>query len=420
MMIASKRMIIYVLLLCYLAISIMDRMNMSVAGSSIAAEWHLTPTGLGYLFSSFFWIYIICLLPAGALTDRLGSRRTAAWAMGLWSVFQMCTGLALGLTSMIFTRLGLGVFETAQNPVANLVIRQWAPRSERAFATSVWSIGNPAGSAFGALFVAWLVSTVGWRVSFIATGLIGLAWMLTWLLLFRLPEHAGWVGERERAKIVAERDLDLESAAETAPGMGFRGLLATRTMWGMAITQGCSTYVTYFLLTWLPGYMQMSRGLSIMGSGVYTALPFAGAMIFSLLLSHLCDRMLDQSKVPGGQRRYAVAIGSLATAVVLLVPFASSLGMAVVLLTISITFTTSTQTWNFALVNDLLEGGADVGRATACLTVGGNAFGLLAPIITGYVVSATGSFTIPFVLCGMLAVAGAVCVLSVVRNAIGK
>jgi ACS family glucarate transporter-like MFS transporter len=418
MMIASKRMIVYLLLLAYLAISIGDRMNMSVAGSSIAAEWHLTPVGLGYLFSCFFWIYIVCLLPAGWVTDRLGSRRTGALAMGLWSLFQMGTGLSFGLGSMIFTRLGLGVFETACNPVSNLVLRQWAPRGERALATAVWNIGNPVGSAFGALLVAWLVSTVGWRVSFIVTGLIGIGWMLTWLAVFRLPEAANWLGESERAKIVAERDLDI--TAETGPALGFRGILATRTMWGMMVTQGCSTYVTYFLLTWLPGYMQMSRGLSIMGSGIYTALPFIGAMILAVLLSHLCDRMLDQAKVPSGQRRYAVAIGSLATAVVLLVPFASSLSMAVVLLTISITLTTSTQTWNFALVNDLLRGGADVGRATACLTVGGNAFGLLAPIVTGYLVSGTGSFTIPFVLCGALAVAGALCVLLVVHRAIGE
>src|ERR1700733_3146615 len=76
-----KRAFVYTLLFTLLAISMLDRINMSVAGSSIAKEMGLGPTALGYLFSSFLWIYVICLLPAGALIDRLGTRRAVAGAV---------------------------------------------------------------------------------------------------------------------------------------------------------------------------------------------------------------------------------------------------------------------------------------------------------------------------------------------------
>jgi ACS family glucarate transporter-like MFS transporter len=190
-------------------------------------------------------------------------------------------------------------------------------------------------------------------------------------------------------------------------------------MWGLAATQGCLTYTAYFFLTWLPGYMQMARGFTIMRSGVYTALPYALAIVFCLLLSHYVDRRLRSTTLRDGKRRYAVALGSLATSVVLLTPFASSMAQVVPLLTIALTFSAASQSWNFALTNDLLRTQADVGRAVAFLTLGGNSFGIMAPIVTGYLVNSTGSFTIPFFVCGTLAVLGAVLALVMTRGVIG-
>ena len=55
----------------------------------------------------------------------------------------------------------------------------------------------------------------------------------------------------------------------------------------------------------------------------------------------------------------------------------------------------------------LLRSPGDAGRATAFLVLGGNSFGLLAPIVTGYVVAATGSFNAAFAVAGGLALVGA-------------
>ena len=413
----KKRWFIYALLFTLLAISMLDRINMSVAGGSIAKEMELSPTALGYLFSSFLWIYILCLLPAGAITDRLGTRKAVAGAVGLWSVAQICSGFAPTLLLLLLSRLGLGAFESFTNPGANSVIREWAPRSERGLASAVWISGSLAGPSAGALLVAWLVSDFGWRISFVVTGLIGLIWVGIWLLVFRRPEAASWLGAEERATILAERDTP---PADNGPSLGYRGLLASPTMWGLFLTQGCLTYTAYFFLTWLPGYMQMARGMTIMRSGIYTALPYGLAIILCIALSHICDRLLSPAGQRGGKRRYAVAFGSLATAAVLAMPFVDSMPAIVTLLTIALTFSGASQSWNFALTNDLLRTPADVGRAFAFLTLGGNSFGILAPIVTGYLVSGTGSFTIPFIVCGVLALLGAIVALLGARMPIGE
>jgi ACS family glucarate transporter-like MFS transporter len=269
------------------------------------------------------------------------------------------------------------------------------------------------------LLVSWLVSDFGWRISFLVTGGIGLAWVVIWLLVFRSPEKATWLGATERAKILGERDAT-RTEAGAAPSIGYRGLLASPTMWGLAITQGCLTYTAYFFLTWLPGYMQMARGMTIMRSGVYTALPYALAIVLCIGLSYLSDRLLNAGSQSSGKRRYAVAFGSLATATVLLMPFVTSMGAIVVLLTIALTFSGASQSWNFALTNDLLRTPGDVGRAFAFLTLGGNCFGIMAPIVTGYLVNDTGSFTIPFIVCGALAILGALVALLGARTPIGE
>jgi ACS family glucarate transporter-like MFS transporter len=412
----ARRGFIYALLFTLLMISMLDRINMSVAGSSIAKEMNLNPTELGYLFSSFLWIYVLCLLPWGAITDWLGTRRTIGSAIVLWSIAQMCSGLAPSLSTLFLSRLGLGIGESAVNPGANSVIREWAPQSERGLASAIWISGSLAGPLVGALLVSWLVTDFGWRLSFIITACIGAVWAAIWWLVFHRPEDTSWLSTAERTNIISERAVE---RAGSGPSVGYRGLLASPTMWGLAFTQGCMTYTAYFFLTWLPGYMQMSRGFSIMKSGVYTALPYGLAIIFCVAFSYLSDRLLDNSTPHSGARRNAVAFGNLATAAVLLIPFASSITVVVVLLTIGLTFSGASQSWNFALTNDLLREHNDVGRAFAFLTLGGNSFGILAPIVTGYLVSSTGSFTLPFIICGVLAVLGSITAMLATRGTIG-
>jgi dipeptide/tripeptide permease len=75
---------------------------------------------------------------------------------------------------------------------------------------------------------------------------------------------------------------------------------------------------------------------------------------------------------------------------------------------------------NIALVSDLLRSSADAGRATGLLILGGNIFGILAPIVTGYVIQTTGNFDYAFVVAGGLLVIGALAVFTLARKPIGS
>lgn len=414
----NRRFAIYIMLFLFLCIYSLDRVTMGVAGSSVAKELQIGPVALGYLFSSYLWLYAVLLLPVGALTDRVGTHRMSSIAAGFWSLSQALGGAATSLTFLLCTRLGLGVFESAANPCAHRALREWTPRRERGLATAIWYSGTTAGPALGAPMVGWLITEFGWRSSFVVTGIIGFIWVAAWVPFYRSPDKARWLGQSEREMILRERDV---SDAPQGDFVGYRGLLFDNTtMWGLALTQGCINYTAYFFLAWLPSFLQSSYDLTVLQASGYTAVPFALSTVLALGLSYVCDRSLSASALHEGKRRYAVALGALMSGLIVLVPYAGSINLATVVLTLSLTFNTFAQSMNFALTNDRLRSTGDVGRAYAFFTLGGISFGIAGPIVTGYLVSMTGDFKVALVLCGGLSLAAVILVTSLTRHPMGE
>ncbi len=107
-------------------------------------------------------------------------------------------------------------------------------------------------------------------------------------------------------------------------------------------------------------------------------------------------------------------------AVIMVVPFVNSVWLILGLISLSLTGVASASSLNFALLNDLLPRPRDVGVATAFMVLGGNSFGVIAPIVTGYVIANTGSYNMAFVIAGGLLVVGAVSILTLTRHPIGE
>jgi MFS family permease len=142
--------------------------------------------------------------------------------------------------------------------------------------------------------------------------------------------------------------------------------------------------------------------------------------IVSILANWLGDKLMTAEAVRGGNRRYLVALSLLLTAAGLAIPFVQSLAAIIVLVTIAVSFAHVGPATIGALVSDLLRSPGDAGRAFAFLVLGGNTFGLLAPILTGYIVAATGSFDSAFIVAGALAFVGEVAALVLARGTLGE
>ncbi len=413
-----RRYWVYFLLFLFNAICYLDRINMSVAGRSVAQEFALSPVALGYLFSSFLWAYVLMMLPGGRLVDSLGAHRMAAIGAAVWSIAQMLTGAATGFVSILLARLGLGVGEAPTFPVSYRSVRDWAPYTERGLAVGCIQAGTLLGPALSAPLVAWLIAATSWRWSFVATGAVGLVWVAVWFAFVSTPERTKWLPEPERQRILAERHAG--EKPETHGGIGYAGLLRSPSMWGLAISQGCAVYTVYLYLSWLPNYLQTVRGLSIVNSGVFTSVPFFAGAALIILTNWIGDRILTPGTMRSGQRRLVVVACLLLSAAGLAIPFVDSLTAVVILTILPVSFGGTATATNAALANDLLRSQADSGRAFAFMVLGGNVFGLLAPIITGYIVQGTGSFAAAFVLAGILSLVGAAVSFTLTRHTLGE
>ena len=149
-------------------------------------------------------------------------------------------------------------------------------------------------------------------------------------------------------------------------------------------------------------------------------LPLLGAVILTTLIGKLSDTLLTEETIRTGGRRRMAALSMLAGSLILLTPLVSNVYMILFLIMIALSGVASTVAMNIALVSDLLRSSADAGRATGLLILGGNIFGILAPIVTGYVIQATGNFDYAFVVAGGLLVIGALAVFMLARKPIGS
>jgi MFS family permease len=414
-----RRYWIFVFMFLLATINYVDRIVLSVSGTPIAQEFGVDKVQLGYLFSSFLWLYVVCLVPMGMIVDKFGTRTVNAAGIGLWSIATAFTGLATGFGMLIGTRVLMGVGESTTYPASGRVIREWIPLKERALFAAIFNGGAYFGPAIGGLVLAWLVSAVGWRTTFLICAAIGFVWLLAWMIWFRRPEEASWLSDEERAFILRERNGNAKNAAPDGHSIGLRGLLSSSSMLGLMVTQGCAVYTQYFFLTWLPNYLQTERGMSLLKSGALMSLPFLGAVILTVMLGKLSDSLLTEEGARTGGRRRLGALLMLMGSVILLTPLVDNVYLILVLITLALGGVASAVALNIAMVGDLLRTPADSGRATGLLILGGNIFGILAPIVTGYVVQSTGSFNMAFVVAGTLLALGALTVFLLARTPIG-
>jgi ACS family glucarate transporter-like MFS transporter len=298
------------------------------------------------------------------------------------------------------------------------VIRDWFPERERGFVTTLFNGGSSAGPALGAIITAALVSSFDWRIAFVVLGIAGFIWLAAWMVWYGAPEQTAWLPAAERAKILAERNgTDTDATQHPRPSsLGY--LLSQRSIWGLVLTQACLVYTAYLFLTWLPTYLQSTRELSTMNTGYLTAIPYLVTIVLGLAIARLSDCMLSSADIQDGRRRNFIAAMAALALLILLAPVVGNLWQLLAVLTLVLTGCTTGAGLNFTLASDLLRNPRDVSRVIAITAFGGNLFGLIAPIITGYVVSGTGGYTWAFRIAAALLLFGCLATLTMTRQLI--
>jgi MFS family permease len=409
-----KRSFVALFLFTLTAINYLDRLALSMAARPIATEFHLSPVQLGYLFSSYLWAYALASIPMGLWVDRFGARRTTAVGIAVWSAATAVTGAGWNYLMLMASRFVMGGGEAVTNPSGARIVREWFPATERGTVNAVFNAGAFAGPALSALSVGYLIQVAGWRVAFLGAGAIGLVWLVAWLCWFGPPEQVRWLSQAERQTIITQRDVPRSGMTDHAGTAGLAALLRTRTMWGLALIGGADAYCSYLFLSWLPSYLQTARSFSLGTTSIYTAVPYATAFVISISVAQISDRYLKKTGAKTGQRRLFIAGSSLtAAALIASAPFVDSVPALLGMIAVAIGCIATNTSQVFALTNDLLPDPRHAGKAMGFEVAAANVIGLLSPIVTGYVISLTGSFNAAFAIAGAMMLLGAAAALFV-------
>src|SRR5260370_2061157 len=205
------------------AVAFLDRVNLSIAGGSLSAEYHLSNVQFGLLSTALLIGYTLFQAPAGWLADRFGPRRVLTGAVLWWGVFTALTAaipssIGAPLAALIAVRFLLGAGEAIIYPASNQFVSRWIPTQERGFANGLIFAGVGAGSGLSPFLVIYTMAHHGWRFSFWVCALIGCAAGLVWYLAARdTPEKHPQVSQIELAKIQSGLTLGSQTATPSAP-----------------------------------------------------------------------------------------------------------------------------------------------------------------------------------------------------------
>jgi ACS family D-galactonate transporter-like MFS transporter len=403
--------------MCFLGTSInyLDRANVSIAMPKIVEEFHISHTLEGLALGAFFWTYALFQLPAGHLIDRFGARIMYTFAVVWWSVFTALTAVANSFGSLFGYRLGLGVGESAAYPANAKVVSVWFPRRERALATSIYDSGARFGSAAALPLVAFLVTALGWRWSFVITGAIGILWAIGWALWYRDPrKHRG--PSAEEVDYIEKGGARGADADEAAGAMRWRDLFRYRTVWGMMLGFFCLNFVIYFFITWFPTYLHDSRGFTLLKTGFYGVIPAIVAIFGGWLGGWVSDRLYRRTGNLNMARKTCLVGGMLFSSVIAVSVVVPSAAIALALLSVSYASLTFAAASVWSLPADVSPTAGEVASIGGIQNFASNLAGVGSPLFVGALYDATGSFVVPLVVIGGFAVIGAIAYAVIVRR----
>jgi MFS family permease len=367
-------------------INYVDRGNLATAAPLIKDQLALSSTEIGLLLSAFFWSYVPAQLLAGWLAERINAYRTLALGVGLWSIATAASGLASGFMALLALRILLGLGESATYPCIAKLFAQHLPAGKLGRANGSIGVGMALGPALGTFFGGLMMARIGWRSVFLLFGIASLLWLLPWYVTTR---HAS--SQASRATLTA--------------GPTLSAIIRRREVWGASLGHFCGNYAFYFVISWLPLYLVKARGLSMTRMAQISGLVYAVYAISSFAAGRLSDRFIESGVSTNRVRKTAIILAHAIMTGSLLVAAIGDLAVSVVsLICAGVAFGLNTPT--LYSIGQTLAGPNVAGKWMGIQNCVGNMAGIIAPLITGWVVDLTGQYHWAFVIAAGTAAIG--------------
>jgi len=382
----ASNWILLLLCLMYMILYI-DRVNISTAAPLIKANLGLSNTQLGLAFSAFAYPYALFQLIGGYFGDRFGARRTLCVSGLIVCISTAATGLVNGLASLIAARLALGIGEGATFPTATRAMSVWTPERNWAFAQGITHSFARIGNALTPPLIALLIELVSWRGSFVVLALASLVWVALWTWYFHDVPTSPPLSKEELASLPAR---SRRGSDEPVPW-----LRLFQRMLPVTAVDFCYGWTLWLFVSWIPSFFYQNYQQNLSQSALYSAGVFLGGVIGDTVGGIISDRILQRTGDRVAARRNIIVMGMLG-GFLFLIPVMLIHDINIAATSLALAFFSIE-----LIVGPIWAVPMDIaprysGSASGMMNFGFGTAGIVSPVVFGYLVDRTGSWTLPF------------------------
>lgn len=376
-------------------VNFIDRSAISFVINPLKEEFHFTDTQFGMILSAFGVGYILLTVLGGWFVDLWGARIVWPIAAIAWSLCVGLLGIATGFWGFIGLRFLLGVAEGPHFPAMTRSISNWLSPMERARALSLGLVAIPLSSVIGAPITSYLVADFGWRPMFFIISSSGILWAFVWYYCFTdRPEDCKYVCPEEKKLIATPSRMYSERKKSL---VDWRFILMHPALIANNVAYFAFGYMLFFATLWLPGYFLSQHNLNLKSVGWYLTIPWLVGALFLKAGGVLSDYLYRKTGRGRLARSHLIWISQLLAAIFfVLLSYTSTLGLSILFLSLALGFGLMPQPAFFSINIDVAKdrSGTAQGVTSSCLSLAG----IIAPIMTGWLIDLTGNYQGAFLL----------------------
>ncbi|MGH9325511.1 MAG: MFS transporter [Terriglobia bacterium] len=399
-----RRWWIVVLLSASIAINLVDRQVLSLVAPILRQQFSLSDTQYAYIIVGFQLGMLLGQVPAGMFLDWAGARTGFIFIFISWSVINGLHALSRGLRSLVGLRFLLGISECGDYSGGIKVVAGLFPPEMRALAGGVFNGGAQLGAILSPPIVVLITLHWGWHAAFLLPSLLGLVWLVPWLILF--PRNA-----IEPLRKVVAGSREPETSRIRIP---LKRLLGQHQVLGLVIFRAVNGPLTSFYWYWLPEYLRHGRGMTMMAIGMLAWIPYVGGGLGNVVGGFLSDLFIRRGATVDTARKASFVIGAVFSCVSFCLPFVSSTAVAIGLISLAI-FGNQFMTASYiGTVGDIFPAKI-VATVNGIAGVADSGAGMVTMLLTGIIIDHY-SYSPVLIAAGILPVIGLLSVFLVIRR----
>ncbi|MEH6939378.1 MFS transporter [Bacillus sp. JJ664] len=375
-----KRWVILIMLLIATLINFADKSSTSVASVSIIKDFNLSYVQYGVLGSIFFWFFSIASVVGGAWSDKIGTKKMLSILLIAWTLLQFGTFFITSFAFLLLYRILLGVFEGPFGPVAISHLSRVFPEERRGMAISVCNAGAMIGAMALTPILVHVNQTYGWRISFVALGVVSLIWVLIW----------GFIKDKSKTTV---KSTEEKLPVEKFKWSEFRPILFSPTLLFTLLNLFASFWLVVWISVWLPVYLvkgiqlsQTKMGLAVLSIGLIN-------MVVSMSASIWSDKLFKKSNNLRSSRVLFSSTLQVISAVLLFsVTLVKAPVLVIIILGVALGLTTNILNVGPIIMMSLLPK-----RRGLMISLGisfQNLSGIIGPLVCGYLIDLAGNNTL--------------------------